>query len=118
MKSFFEIHGHIVECDLSADSTSLPSPQLGGFVAERPERGRNSAKTESVMSVARDTGESRTHVVDNLGRLRRTKRAMAMAVTLAAVDGPLPIGDSLAIAGLLIYSGYEIGVVTGIIEPY
>lgn len=81
MKSYFEIHGHIVECD----HTSLSSPQFGGIVAERPERGRNSAKAESVMSAARDTGESRPilfehwkktsfHNVDRLSQLTRREQ--------------------------------------------
>ena len=42
MISYFEIGGHIVECL----STSLPSSQSMVTAAERPERGRNSAKAE------------------------------------------------------------------------
>lgn len=109
MKSYFEIHGHIVESSVD-DYTSPPSPQLGGFVAERPERGRNSAKTESLMSskfAARDTGESRTHWDDT--RKMRVRTALTVAASIALADGPLPIGDSLAVAGLLIYSGWELG---------
>ena len=110
MKSFFEIHGHIVECDL----TSPSSPQLGVFVAERPERGRNSAKTESVMSEAKDTGESRTHW--DATRKMRVRTALTVAASIALADGPLPIGDSIAVAGLLIYSGWELGHEFGILE--
>ena len=113
MKSYFEIHGHIVESSVE-DYTSPPSPQLGGFAAERPERGRNSAKTESVMSVAKDTGESRTHW--DRSRKMRIRTAMTVAASIALADGPLPIGDSIAVAALLIYSGYEAGLEFGIIE--
>ena len=81
MKSYFEIHGHVVELF----HTSPSSPQFGGIAAERPERGRNSAKAESVMSVARDTGESRPtlfehwkktsfHNVDRLSQLTRREQ--------------------------------------------
>ena len=114
MKSYFEIHGHIVECSV-AYNTSPPSPQLGGFVAERPERGRNSAKTESVTTrTRRDTGESRTHW--DATRKMRVRTALTVAASIALADGPLPIGDSIAVAGLLVYSGWELGHEFGILE--
>ena len=95
MKSFFEIHGHIVECDL----TSFTSPNIGGIAAERPERGRKSAKAESLMSAARDTGESRPtlfehwkktsfHNVDRLSQLtRREQIALVKRPYLLAAFG-------------------------------
>lgn len=50
MTSYFEIGGHIVECS-AYDNTSHPSSLSMVSVAERPERGRNSAKDEtSLMS--------------------------------------------------------------------
>jgi len=49
MSSFFEIGGHIVECSTD-DSTSHPSSLSMVSAAERPERGRNSAKNENVSS--------------------------------------------------------------------
>ncbi len=115
MKSYFEIHGHIVESTVD-DLTSPPSPQLGGFVAERPERGRNSAKTEVVRSTRRkaEETESRTHWDDT--RKMRVRTALTVAASIAFADGPLPIGDSLAVAGLLIYSGWELGHEFGILE--
>ena len=95
MKSYFEIHGHVVECD----HTSHPSPKFGGIAAERPERGRKSAKAESLMSVARDTGESRPtlfehwkktsfHNVDRLSQLtRREQVALVQRPHLFALWG-------------------------------
>jgi len=47
MTSYFEISGFIVESD---NNTSLPSSKFGGIAAERPERGRNSAKAEEVTT--------------------------------------------------------------------
>jgi len=47
MTSYFEISGHIVECSTD-DSTSHPSFLSMVSVAERPERGRNSAMNEDV----------------------------------------------------------------------
>ncbi len=46
LKSYFEITGHIV----ALDHTSLPSSYFGGIAAERPERGRNSAKAEEATT--------------------------------------------------------------------
>ena len=49
MTSYFEIGGHIVESSTD-DSTSHSSSLSMVSVAERPERGRNSAMNESVSS--------------------------------------------------------------------
>lgn len=45
MTSYFEISGHIVECSTDGN-TSLPSSLSMVTAADRPERGRNSAKSE------------------------------------------------------------------------
>jgi len=44
--SYFEISGHIVECSTD-DSTSLLSSKPIVSVAERPERGRDSARSQA-----------------------------------------------------------------------
>lgn len=54
MTSYFEIGGHIVESNI----TSIPSPHSRLSAVVRPERGRNSTKSESVRSAANETGES------------------------------------------------------------
>ena len=41
-------------------------------------------------------------------RARRAYRASAIAAGMAAADGPLPIGDILAITFLTGYAGYEL----------
>jgi len=51
------------------------------------------------------------------GRARRARYALQIAATLAAVDGPLPFGDALAIGVLGTYATYEIiGAVGDIIQ--
>ena len=62
MTSYFEIGGHIVECSTD-DSTSHPSSLSMVSVAERPERGRNSAMNESVSlrTSVRPRGRSDIH---------------------------------------------------------
>ena len=44
------------------------------------------------------------------GRARRVRRAVTLAFALAAADGPLPIGDMLAIGVLTAYATYEVYV--------
>ncbi len=114
MISYFEIGGHVVVID----TPSLQSSPFGVTVAERPERGRNSAKAESVRSPpgANETGESRSlseEIIERGGRVRRARRAVALAMTLAAVDGPLPFGDAAAIVVLGVYASYEINMAIG-----
>ena len=48
MTSYFEISGHIVEC-FTDDSTSLPSSLSMVSAAERPERGRISARSQASL---------------------------------------------------------------------
>jgi hypothetical protein len=64
MNSYFEIGGHIVECSAD-DNTSHPSSLSMVSAAERPERGRNSAKDEtssmSITSASRSRGRSEIH---------------------------------------------------------
>lgn len=57
---------------------------------------------------ARAMGLTPMEVAEAGARLRRARRAIGVAMFLAAVDGPLPIGDLLAIGVLGVYAGYEI----------
>ena len=62
-------------------------------------------------------GYSAQRVTRGVGRARRARWAFVTAATLAAADGPLPIGDAAAIvflAGYGIYEGY--GAVQDIIQ--
>jgi len=62
LTSYFEISGHIVECSTD-DSTSHSSSLSMVSVAERPERGRNSAMNENFSSrtSVRSRGRSDIH---------------------------------------------------------
>jgi len=61
MTSYFEISGHIVECSTD-DNTSLPSSISMVSVAERPERGRNSAMNENFSSRTSARGRTRADI--------------------------------------------------------
>ena len=113
MNSYFEIGGYIVECDVGI--TSHPSSLSMVSVAERPERGRNSAKDEtSSMSITSpSSGGKGESVYERTSRLRRARRALSIAAALALADGPLPIGDAIAVVGLGAYAVYEINYAAG-----
>ena len=87
MTSYFEISGHIVECSTD-DDTSLPSSISMVSVAERPERGRNSAMNENFSSRTSARGLTVADVVSRVGRAQRARRAISIAAMLAAADGP------------------------------
>ena len=115
MNSYFEIHGEIVDGSVQDDTSPL-SPNFGAFVAERPERGRIPQKASGLRRSrsAAEEPESQTHW--DATRKMRVRTVLTVAASIALADGPLPIGDSLAVAGLLIYSGWELGHEFGILE--
>jgi hypothetical protein len=109
MNSYFEIHGEII--DGGVQDETMPPLLIKQFHVKRL-----SSPPAGARRRAPDRRTEAPSVVETAGRMRRTQRALVMAATLAAADGPLPIGDTLAITGLLIYAGYEIGVMSGVIE--
>jgi len=113
MNSFYEIHGEILDGSVQ-DDTSPSSPKLDAFVAERPERGRIPQKASAPRRGRGKAEEAESHW--DATRKMRVRTALTVAASIALADGPLPIGDSLAVAGLLIYSGYELGHEFGILE--
>lgn len=110
--SYFEIGGHIV-------STSISSPQLSASSF----RGAPTTPTVSQVQAKRNTKVAGGRKADHTsasdrkramalgevpGRARRARMAFTLALTLAAADGPLPIGDALAIGVLVAYGSYEV----------
>jgi len=63
---------------------------------------------QMLKEAAKSAGLDPVEVARSAARLRRARRAAQLAITLAAADGPVPIGDMLAIGVLGIYVGYEI----------
>ena len=117
MNSYYEIHGEILDGSVTDDTSPL-SPKLDAFAAERPERGRIPQKASGLRrsrGVAEEP-ESQTDYGWEATRKMRVRTALTVAASIALADGPLPIGDSLAVAGLLIYSGWELGHEFGILE--
>jgi len=61
-----------------------------------------------IAEASKSMGLDPMDVAEAGARLRRARRAVQMAMLLAAADGPLPIGDMLAIGVLGVYAGYEV----------
>lgn len=111
MTSYFEISGHIVECSAD-DNTSHPSSLPMVSVAERPERGRNSAKDEtSSMSITSPSlaGKSNSERKD-LARMFGGGMIRA-GIAILWVPDPIPLVDEVigaaligAGSGLIMYS--------------
>ncbi len=101
--SYFEIGGHIHECEVN-DLQSVRTSYVQDFVDTKMELSRSipgNYKNEIDLPAPK-LGKRRI-----VTRASRAYRAGALAGTLAAADGPLPIGDLMAIGVLSIYAGYE-----------
>lgn len=101
MTSYFEIGGHIVECSAD-DNTSHPSSISMVSVAERPERGRNSAKDEtSLMSKTSPVlaGKSNSERKD-LARMFGGGMIRA-GIAILWVPDPIPLVDEVVGAALI-----------------
>lgn len=74
MNSYFEIGGHIVECSAD-DNISLPSSLPMVSAAERPERGRNSAKNETSL-MSKTSPSSGVSAVSKSSQFRTADRTL------------------------------------------
>ena len=116
--SYFEIDGQIIELDTIEDPLQV---SISPSALEASMR-----LHEREMIAFELTGDPNTlHIKDadyadvmpkpksgvkmarNLSRAGRAHRALVLAGTVAAADGPLPIGDVVAIGILTAYAGYE-----------
>jgi len=66
------------------------------------------AGSKALAKMKGDDDYSAERAARAYGRARRAKRAFSIALTLAAVDGPLPFGDAAAVVLLTGYGIYEI----------
>ena len=97
LTSYFEIGGHIVECDIIYN-TSLPSPKPSVYAAVRPERGRSSASSQasSMPQKTSSSVEDSDPFVSILGQgMIRTGIAILM------VPDPVPFVDEIFAAALI-----------------
>jgi len=77
-------------------------------ISESDQEFYSKAEVIVLEEAARAAGLDPKEVAESVARVRRARRAAQLALVLATADGPLPIGDILAIGVLGIYAGYEI----------
>ncbi len=110
--TYFEIGGHVIETNLDPQIHG-PRPAADPLMELAKKHGVPKPLARKAMKESSEAlGYDVARASRGVGRLRRAKRALGIAGALAAVDGPLPIGDAVAVGLLGTYGIYE--VVTGI----
>ena len=108
MSSFFEIGGHIHECESYDPATAVHLDLLSAVEMTREFARALPGKTTYKNSAApMPKIKPGVKLARNLSRAGRAHRALVVAGTVAAADGPLPVGDMIAIGILSAYAGYE-----------
>ncbi len=101
--TYFEIGGHVFSCDTSV----IARPPLS-FAAASSLRSARGDSSETVVSPqAVRTAEGGFDYLKAMGHKKRAISAARLALIFAAADGPLPIGDVLAVSVLAGYAGFE-----------
>ena len=105
--SFFEIGGHIIECD--TDDPSSASVQRTELALANTKYEMGGMSDGFIERRARTDRKPSVQEYGSVpGRVRRARLAFGIAGTMAMVDGPLPVGDAVGIAVLIGYGSYEI----------
>jgi len=100
MPSYFEIAGEIIDAGYQDDEPFLSDMEYAEVA-------------EILLTATGDEGYDLKRAARVPGRTRRLIKAGIMAGTLASADGPLPIGDVIAIGFLTGYAVYEAGMIVG-----
>lgn len=106
--TFFEIGGHVVESYV--ESQGQPSRPVAKNVLL--EKGKEMGVPKPLMrkgakEIEKSTGIDLVKIANAPGRVRRASWAFRTAAALALVDGPLPVGDAIAVGLLATYGTYE-----------
>jgi hypothetical protein len=113
--TFFEIGGSIVELfvlENARHEETVFNPMPVGMSEEDFEQNPKAQMAAFLLKEAAradllDEEYDELRALRAYNRARRAKWAVTTALALAAADGPLPIGDTIAIVGLGIYAVYE-----------
>lgn len=111
--TFFEIGGHVIESYVDQEQYG-PRPAANPLFEKAKEYGVPAPLVrQGAKETKQKTGVDPVVIGRATGRARRARRAFQIALALAAVDGPLPIGDALAIGVLTAYGAYEVVTAVG-----
>lgn len=108
MNAYFELGGHVIETVVQDESIPGRPPMVTARSLSRQHHVPQSVIRAVDRQAKADTGISPLTIMDSYGRARRARWAFTTAATLAAADGPLPFGDTLAIGVLAVYGAYEV----------
>ena len=117
--SYFEIGGKVVECLLHQEAANTPTfgTPFDELVVMVGQKSAEVVLSKAVSKTTKKESYDPLRASRAPGRARRARYALQTAAALAAVDGPLPFGDALAIGVLGTYATYEIvGAVGDIIQ--
>jgi hypothetical protein len=103
--SFFEIGGHVIESIVDSPTPRPRSDPVEHFLKTEYNVPKTMTKSAAKTASSDDYDFQRT--LKGAGRARRAQWAFTTAATLALADGPLPVGDALAIGLLVGYGSLE-----------
>lgn len=112
--TFFEIGGHVIESYIDQQNrVTLPNagmrPASGNYLLDK---GKQMGVPKPLMrkgakEIQKESGIDLLKIANAPGRVRRASWAFRTAAALALIDGPLPVGDAIAIGLLATYGTYE-----------
>ena len=108
-QTYFEIGGYVIESYVDGHEGLANRPPNNPLkdLAKRTGIPQPLVRSGN-KQLKKDTGVDIVKVAHGLGRGKRASWALRTAAALALADGPLPIGDALAIGVLATYGTYEI----------
>ena len=106
--TFFEIGGHVVESYVESQGQHS-RPMADNVLLEK---GKQMGVPKPLMrkgakEIQKSTGFDIVKLANAPGRAKRAGWAFRTAAALALVDGPLPVGDAIAVGLLATYGTYE-----------
>ena len=108
--TYFEIGGRVLESVVEPRPGVQPRPRadtVEHYLSEEYHIPKKLTKKAS-KQVSDETGYDPMRAMQGYSRARRAQWAFTTAATIAMMDGPLPVGDAVAIGFLGIYGTYEI----------
>jgi len=110
--TFFEIGGHVIESKVVSSGQS-PRPAATNYLLEK---GKQMGVPKPLMrkgakEIEKSTGIDIVKIGNVPGRARRAQWAFRTAAIIALADGPLPIGDAIAVGLLATYGTYEAAMI-------